>query len=209
MKVVDLTHIINEEMPVYPGTESPKIIEANTIEIDGFAEKIVNFVSHTGTHIDAPCHVFKDKKSLDEFDIDKFVGRGLVIDVLDVNSIEVALLESHEEEINEVDFVLFRSGWDRYWGSEDYFKGFPALTKEAARWIGEKSLKGIGIDAISLDKIEDEDLPNHKLLLDKELIFTENLKGLDRLIGCKFLFSCLPLRLEKADGSPVRAIGII
>ena len=35
MKVIDLTHMIREDMPVYPGTETPKLIPANSYEKDG------------------------------------------------------------------------------------------------------------------------------------------------------------------------------
>ena len=38
MKVIDLTHTISEVMPVYPGTEPPKLETANTYEKDGFRE---------------------------------------------------------------------------------------------------------------------------------------------------------------------------
>jgi len=36
MKVIDLTHVISPDMPVYPGTEGPRLEEANTYERDGF-----------------------------------------------------------------------------------------------------------------------------------------------------------------------------
>ena len=35
MKVIDLTHTIKENMPVYPGTEPPCLDPANTYEKDG------------------------------------------------------------------------------------------------------------------------------------------------------------------------------
>jgi len=69
--------------------------------------------------------------------------------------------------------------------------------------------EGVGVDAISMDRVVDEELPIHKILLEKGVIFIENLKGLDELIDCEFIFSCLPLKIEGADGSPVRAVAII
>lgn len=59
MKTIDLTHTIEENMPVYPGTEPPKIVEATTVEVEGFAEKLLTLFSHTGTHMDAPAHMLK------------------------------------------------------------------------------------------------------------------------------------------------------
>ena len=52
MKIVDLTHTIAENMPVYPGTEGPKLTTANTYETDGFKETLLKMYSHTGTHMD-------------------------------------------------------------------------------------------------------------------------------------------------------------
>lgn len=50
MKVIDLTHTIKENMPVYPGTDTPKLMPANTYEKDGFKETLMQMYTHTGTH---------------------------------------------------------------------------------------------------------------------------------------------------------------
>ena len=63
---IDLTHSIHEHMPVYPGTEQPRIITGCSIEKDGFLEKKLTFYSHTGTHMDAPAHMLKDGKCLEK-----------------------------------------------------------------------------------------------------------------------------------------------
>ena len=80
MKVIDLTHTIKENMPVYPGTNPPSLSCANTYENDGFKETLLSMFSHTGTHIDPPAHIFKDKATLDSFQASQFVGSALVID---------------------------------------------------------------------------------------------------------------------------------
>ena len=36
MKVIDLTHTIKVDMPVFPGTDQPKLDSASTLEKDGF-----------------------------------------------------------------------------------------------------------------------------------------------------------------------------
>lgn len=75
MKIIDLTHFIEEKMPVFPGTEPPRIIQKNTIKKDGFAEKLFTMYSHTGTHIDAPSHMIEGGHSLNDFSIEKFIGK--------------------------------------------------------------------------------------------------------------------------------------
>ena len=54
MKVIDLTHTIREDMPVYPGTETPELSPASSYEKDGFKETRLHMYSHTGTHMDPP-----------------------------------------------------------------------------------------------------------------------------------------------------------
>ena len=80
MKVIDLTHTIMPQMPVYPGTEPPVFSPANTYEKHGFKETKLSFYTHTGTHMDPPAHLFADRTTLDQFPPEQFIGRALVID---------------------------------------------------------------------------------------------------------------------------------
>ena len=50
MKIIDLSHTMAPDMPVYPGTEQPVFINKCTIEEHGFIEKRLTLYSHTGTH---------------------------------------------------------------------------------------------------------------------------------------------------------------
>lgn len=69
MKVIDLTHTIREEMPVYPGTEPPKFLPANSYEKDGFKETLLQMYTHTATHMDPPAPLFPGRKTLDQFTV--------------------------------------------------------------------------------------------------------------------------------------------
>lgn len=75
MKVIDLTHTIREGMPVYPGTEPPLLEPANSYEKDGFRETRLTMFSHTGTHMDAPAHLFAGRTTLDAFPAGQFIGQ--------------------------------------------------------------------------------------------------------------------------------------
>ncbi|OFY43507.1 MAG: hypothetical protein A2X18_06065 [Bacteroidetes bacterium GWF2_40_14] len=222
MKIIDLTRTISSEMPVFPGTEPPVITNATTIDKEGYAEKLISFFTHTGTHIDAPAHILKGKYTLDHFSADKFIGKGVVIDVStrpkegDGDSvsdgkewiIEKSNLEKHAVRIAASDFILLRTGWDRKWGSAGYFQDFPTLSENAVKWLCTFKLKGIGFDCISADPVSSTNLPNHRIILGKNLVIIENLCNLEPLIDQFFRFSCLPLKIADSDGSPVRAVAI-
>lgn len=211
MKILDLTHVIHDRMPVFPGTEPPVIVNALTIEEHKNREKLITMFTHTGTHMDAPAHILLDGKTLDLLPIDHFFGQGVVVDCRKVknNEITLALLKNYEREIEKSDFVLFCTGWSSRWGERSYFDEFPALTLEAAHWISQKGLKGVGTDVISIDLISSKDFEVHHILLNKNMVIIENLKEIDRLLNKSFIFNCYPLKIRDADGSPIRAVAIV
>jgi len=211
MEILDLTHLIEPGMPVFPGTEPPEIMEANTIKKDGFKEKKLSMYSHTGTHMDAPAHLFDGGKTLDQYDIGRFFGKAFLVDVVDQGGkIGKKVLESFEKQFYEADYALFHTGWSAYWGKDEYFSNFPCLDNEAAAYLASFQLKGVGFDTISADPVEDSTLANHRVFLGKEMVIVENLKNLDKLTGEGFFwFSCMPLKTIDADGSPVRASAIL
>jgi len=83
------------------------------------------------------------------------------------------------------------------------------LSTDAAEWLAERNLKGVGFDAISVDPVGSTAFTNHFVFFRAGMICIENLTGLAPLAGQRFLFSCLPLKLAEADGSPVRAVAIL
>lgn len=210
MKTIDLTHKINEKMPVYPGTEKPILKEANTIEKDGFAEKLLTMPTHTGTHMDAPAHMIKGAKTLDEFDISHFSGRGIVIDAQNcIGKISKEFIQSKLKKNYDIDFLLFRTAWSLKWEKDDYFYNFPVFDDEASEYISTLLLKGVGVDCISVDSIDSSGMKNHLTLMRKEILIIENLCNLEKLIDKEFIFHCFPLKIENADGSPIRAVACI
>ena len=198
-------------MPVYPGTEQPIFVTGCSLEEDGFLEKKMTMYSHTGTHVDAPAHLIKDAKTLGQLGINHFHGSALLLNFENANEskIELSWLTAYEKKIAAIDFLLLHSGWSAYWGTEKYFSGFKTLTVEAAEWLNTFQLKGIGLDTISADVPETDNYPIHKILLNKNTVIVENLTNLLSLPHSNFTFSCFPLKVENADGSPVRAVAYV
>ncbi len=207
--ILDLTHCISPEMPVYPGTEQPVLTTACTIREAGYRETILHMYSHTGTHMDAPAHMIEGGRTLDAFPAETFAGPGFVLDCRGLREIPLSLLRAHEDEIRRADFLLFCTDWDKRWGRAEYYEGFPCLTPEAAAFVATLPLKGIGEDCISIDPCDSVDFPNHITLLSAGLVNTENLKDLDALLGKEFTFITLPLKFENADGCSCRAVAMI
>lgn len=181
-----------------------------TMEEHGFLERKIMMYSHTGTHIDAPAHLLPGGRTLDQFPVESFMGRACVYHHRSLaENITIRHLTQLTEQLHASDFLLIATGWDRHWGEHEYFGAFPVLEADAAVWLTQFRLKGIGLDVISADAIDSQDFPVHHIVLGKNMVIVENLKNLTAITGNSCFFSCLPLNLPEADGSPVRAVAIL
>ena len=211
MRIVDLTHTLETGMPLYPGTMVPRFEETAAIETEGFREKRIGLCSHTGTHVDAPAHLLKQTNTLDQLPLEDFYGQALIVDCRAPGKrfIELDDLLPHQDTLQTCVFLILHTGWSRFWGTDQYFGGYPTLTPEAAHWLTGAGIKGVGLDAISVDPLDASDLPIHRIFLSAGMIIVENLTNLGGLPEKGFIFSCLPLKIRDADGSPVRAVAIL
>jgi len=213
MNIIDLTHVIEPGMPVYPGTEPPVLSAANGYEDSGFRETLLTLASHTGTHMDAPAHLFPDGAALDGFAPSQFVGTGLVVrctDLAEGDEVPLARVLELGERAERVDFLLFHFGWDRFWGSARYFADYPVLSLELVAHLTRTGIKGIGLDTIGLDPISDGGLARHRLFLEGgKRVIVENLCRLDQVGSEPFTFVSLPLKFQNADGAPTRAVALM
>ena len=209
MNVFDLTHFIEDRMSAYSEEEKAKITTLSTIKENGYNVLKIKLTTHTGTHIDLPKHIFEDGVGLDEVNIEKFIGRAIIIDCRNVKVIDKEFLVNYIKEIENVEYLILKTGWEKYWNKNEYFSEYPILSVEGANFLGNiESLCGIGVDCISVDGENNEELINHKILLSKGKIIIENLCSLNK-INSKFKIILAPLKLKSADGSPTRVYGIV
>ena len=78
---------------------------------DSFKETLLHMYSHTGTHVDPPAHIFKNRTTLDQFPPEQFIGKALVIDcktLKEGQSITMDLIDSYKAK--QADFLLFNLG---------------------------------------------------------------------------------------------------
>lgn len=206
MRIYDLSHTLATGSPVYPGDSEPVITRVASYHVNGFEGRRLDMSSHAGTHVDVPAHMMAEGDSLNTLGVESFVGAAAVVDVACDSP---GLINADDFTIPEnVDFVLFRTGWDRYWGTNEYFRAFPALSSAAAKQLAAAGLKGIGLDSPSVDPVDSEDYIAHFTILGAGMVIIENLTGLGQLPDGPFTFSALPLKIADGDGSPVRAVGI-
>jgi len=205
MKVIDLTHVIHEDMQVFPGTEPPRLTVGNTLEKDGFRETALFLYSHTGTHMDTPAHMLEGAAELDKLPVSTFCGKAAVIPCK--GRITMEEINAYREMADKAEFIIFHTGQDALWGKEGYFDA-PVPEAEVIQYAIDTGKKGVGIDCMSVDPM-DWPMPNHFMLFGAGMVIVENLCNLTEASGKMVDFYALPLKYKDADGAPVRAIAVI
>jgi kynurenine formamidase len=219
MRIIDLTHPITENMQMYPGTDAPTLHIAYNHNEYGFMETLISLYSHTGTHIDAPAHLYANGFTLDKYPIEHFVGKALTVDCRKLKTgekITMQLLEEKGSALYEIAFILFLTGHSKLWGNPEYFSDFPTMSREVVEWINHRKLKGVGIDAPSFDPVAineleqatDELYTHRAILKTNRTILLENLCNLEKIGDEIFTLYALPLKTLNADGAPARVIVI-
>lgn len=154
VELVDLTQGYGAGSPVWP--------YFNTIQVEAFhyhsksriLSQTITHTMHAGTHADAPGHVEEEYPTIDRVPIEKYVGKGVVVDIPKEKwgIIGPEDLEKAEPSIERNDIVIIHTGWHRFYGDTvKYFVYAPGLYKEAGEWLVKKKVKAVGVDQQALE----------------------------------------------------------
>jgi kynurenine formamidase len=200
-RLFDLTRLIEDNQPVYPGDDPTTLRRSRTLQENGFNNHRLQISMHSGTHIDGPMHMTDSRIYLDEIPLEQFVGKGILLDVRGER--EIKMKPEYEDKIPQESIVLFWTGRDVIFGSEEYFLNNPSISPVLADLLVEKKTKIVGLDSSSPDKYPFE---IHAKLFAAGILVMENLTGLERLVEFEsFTVFALPLRIH-ADSSVARVI---
>ena len=205
MKYIDLSQTFNVDMSLYPNSQPPIIEQIASAKKDGYNMMHFDITNHLGTHLDAPGHMIENGKCIHQIPLEKFQGKGIVIDCTNHESIGINLIKG---KIEGYDVVLFYSGWEHKYFDKEYYFNYPVLTNEAAIYITETTVRIVGVDYFSVDPIDATEFSVHHILLSKEFILYENICNLSQLVNKEFHFYGFPILVE-ADGFPVRPVAVL
>lgn len=219
MKVVDLTHEISPCIRVFPGSPQPAFIRWSKFDTHGYDSEVMFLSTHTGTHMDAPCHFTLNGESIDQIDVNRFICKDALLLKIEKETNELITRRDIMDcgvNIEKNDSIIFNTGWEKHYDkeenqkTEDYVMANPGLGEDASRFLVESKVNAVAIDSPSIDAGIDHNFISHKILLSNNVLVIENLCNLEKLSsGQRFTFIVTPLKLVHATGSPIRAIGIV
>jgi kynurenine formamidase len=200
---------------------------------EGWAvEEFTRLGTHNTTHVDAPWHYNsaiggEPAQTIDELPLDWFLAPGVVLDCTakedgdPVTSDEIgAELDRIGHDLRERDIVLVHTGRDAYLEAPDYMIRGPGVTAEATRWLFDRGVRVMGIDAWGWDAplnlqaqdARERDEPGifwaaHQA--DLPYCQIERLANLAALPPTGFDVACFPLKIVGGSAGPARVVGIV
>ena len=197
---------------------------------EGWAtDTFTRFGTHNSTHVDAPWHYNstiggRPAKRIDELPLEWFHAPGVRLDFTHkadgdaVTAEQLAdALDRAGHDLRALDIVLVHTGRDAFYGQRDYMGRGPGVTAEATRWLHERGVRVMGIDAWGWDR------PLHLQAADAvagtgrfweahqaglEYSQIERLCNLGALPATGFVVSCFPLRLVGGSAAPARVVAL-
>lgn len=211
IQIVDLTASLNEHIQCYP--TDPAFKKSWHVEFKNagvFVSKI-EMGTHIGTHVDAPLHFIEDGVDISMMSTEVFFGEGIAIDTPKNEGEDIMPADFSGVDIKEGDIVLFRTGWEERANSTHFFEGnWPGFDPSAIDVLIAKKVKAIGGDIASIDSPTNikNGAISHKKALGHGIPIFEALVNMKYIVSKRFFFVGLPLKIEKGDASPIRAIAI-
>jgi arylformamidase len=210
-RFMELSHVIRDGLVGYPGFPPAHVRpwmthEASRERYDGQAEFTITefgMVGNTGTYLDSPYHRDAGGADISGLGLGLLAGLdGVVLDpvVGEDRAVRFPALPDVEGKA-----VLVRTGWSARYGHHEYWEPGPYLGAAALDELLAARPALVGVDFANVDDTGDPARPAHTRLLRAGILIVEHLTDLEGLPGAGFRFFAIPLAIEGAASSPVRA----
>ena len=201
-KMYDISMPISETIKVYKGRpeKKPKIETQFDFKTGSSYESRLTMNLHTGTHIDAPLHMIEGGATMESIDIRSLFTECRVLDLCSCEgSIGKEDLENFNIESGSLLLLKTRNSFS------DILEGdFIYLNESGARYLAEKKLKGVGIDALGIER-DQSGHETHLNLMNNGVLIIEGLR-LSEVPEGNYVLSALPLSIPGVEASPMRAV---
>lgn len=201
LQIIDISMPITHSMPVYKGRDFKRpILSIDSDFSTGTAyETRLELNLHTGTHLDTPLHMVPGGYTLENVELSKVITGCKVLDLTDVEE-KITDTDLSKFTINEGDFILLktRNSYEDILETE-----FVYLDKSGANYLTKLKIKGVGIDALGIERNQ-PDHETHINLFTSDIMILEGLRLKDVEEG-EYLLSAAPILIPGAEAAPVRA----
>ena len=204
-KWIDISVTIKSGMVHWP--DNPEIKVGKMLDMergDVCNVSTLSLGSHTGTHMDAPRHFFRDGKTLDRMPLEATIGPARVIEIKDREAVKVE--EIRNARIKAGERILFKTRNSRQaWKTDEFDEDFVYISRDAAAFLARAKLMTVGIDYLSVGGFKKDGVETHHALLGAGIWVIEGL-NLGKIKPGRYELCCLPIKVLDSDGAPARAL---
>jgi arylformamidase len=200
--IYDISPPIDPALKVWPGDTPPsREVLLDMKKGANLTLSSLHATVHLGAHTDAPSHYGADAPSIEQRNVEIYLGPCQVMRVAvgRAERIMPAALSGPPLAAR----ILFATG--TFPDPTEFNEDFAALSPELVDHLHAGGVRLVGLDTPSVDPFASKDLPAHKACLRHDIAILEGVV-LDGVPVGIYELIALPLRLVGYDGSPVRAI---
>jgi kynurenine formamidase len=227
-RVVDLSHRISPEIPLWPGDPHVVLKVVATWAEDGYYLRKFSIGEHSATHMNAPnSFISGNTQAISSYPAEQRVVPAVVIDIRDetahnpdyqLTKQDVLGWEAHNGLIAPGSFVILFTGWEDKWDHPRAFINldahgnldFPGFAGPTTKWLlAERQISGVGIDTHGVDPGLDTSYATNTQIAEAHKIAIECMANLDELPPTGSTLVLGPLRLRGGSGSPLSVMAFV
>lgn len=204
-RIYDITVPLSIGTVCFPGDQPPSLTRQTDVRCgDTLTTSYMTIGCHVGTHIDAPAHFLAQGQTIDELPLETFYGPAEVVDCRKQTEITPRYLQS--VSISRGCHILLQTDNSQLLQLPSFQENYTVVSPEGASYLASLCPLSIGFDYYSLDPpVSDTGYAAHMVFATAGISVFVCLDLL-RVREGRYLFAGFPLRLQGAEGSPVRAL---
>lgn len=227
-KIVDLTHPLTSDIPIWPGDPMFEVTPWATYDKDQYFINRITVGEHSGTHWGTPNTFIKGARSAEMFEAHELVVPAVVIDIRQIaeknanHHFSVGELKAWEKNngraIPSGSVVILFTGWQNKWHDPNAFLGiddkkalhWPGFAADTASYlINKRGIVGLGTDTHGADPGDDLEFGASFAMYDADGMILECLTGLNQLppFGSTLIIGAWPVK--GGSGSPARILAFV
>ena len=201
-RIHDISPLVSPRIAVWPGDVGFSREIACSIDAgDNIDLSAIRTTVHLGAHTDAPSHYLKGGVGIAQRPLELYCGPCQVVTVTTAQGARV-MPGDFQAQIS-APRVIFRT--DSFIDPDVFNEDFCSLSPELIDVLSAQGVRLVGIDTPSIDPFSPKDLPSHGAVAKNDMAILEGVV-LTQVPDGVYTLVALPLKLEAADASPVRAV---
>lgn len=206
-RIVDISQPVKSDTACFPG-DTPF---SRTVTVSHQESNVINLTAltmspHVGTHVDAPVHVRGSMSGglemVGQMPLESFIGP---VEIIDISPFTGAIEPEHIDRLlkTKCSRILIKTSKNlRY---DVFEESYAYLSTRLVDWLHDRGTCLVGLDSPSVDDTQSKTLCAHHQLLDRDIVWLENL-DLTRAQSKEYFLVAAPLKFMELEASPVRAL---